>query len=66
MIIDFFDAQYRHYLSCLSSVNIFNYLNLFEMIKAYSSSKLKSPPYLILRIRILSLRFQHELHLLHS
>ena len=37
-------AQYKYYLSYLSMENMANYLNLFEMIKAYCSSKLKPLP----------------------
>jgi hypothetical protein len=37
-------SQYRYYLSYFSMKNMFNYLNLTEMIKAYRSSKLKPLP----------------------
>ena len=37
-------AQYKYYLSYFSIENMANYLNLFEMIKAYCSSKLKPLP----------------------
>jgi len=37
-------AQYKYYLSYLSMENMANYLNLFEMIKAYHSPKLKPLP----------------------
>jgi hypothetical protein len=37
-------SQYKYYLSYFSMKNMFNYLNLTEMIKAYRSSKLKPLP----------------------
>jgi hypothetical protein len=37
-------AQYKYYLSYFSMKNMLNYLNLFEMAKAYRSSKLKPLP----------------------
>jgi hypothetical protein len=37
-------SQYKYYLSYFSMKNMFNYLNLSEMIKAYRSSKLKPLP----------------------
>jgi glycosyltransferase involved in cell wall biosynthesis len=37
-------SQYKYYLSYFSTKNMFNFLNLTEMIKAYRSSKLKPLP----------------------
>jgi len=37
-------SQYKYYLSYFSMKNMFNYLNLSEMIEAYRSSKLKPLP----------------------